>query len=67
MEKLVQLRVARPVSHGIHRPLTNMSMDILEITISVEIQMEKLDLGVTRQYLIRDGSIVMSKNVLDVK
>ena len=67
MEKLVQLRVARPVSHGIHRPLKNMSMDILEITISVEIQMEKLDLGVTRQYLIRDGSIVMSKNVLDVK
>ena len=64
----MQLIVARPVSHGIHRPLTNMSIDILEITISVEIQIkEKLDLGVTQHILIRDGSSVMSKNVLDVK
>jgi len=64
VEKQAKLSLVLRAKDGMRRLLIGMTLKVLEITTNVAILMENQEYGVTPPILTRDGSCVMSDNVL---
>ena len=64
VEKQAKLSLVLRARHGMCRLLIVMALEDLEITTNVAILMENQEPGVTLPVVTRDGSCVMSDNVL---